>query len=119
MVALQLTVGDADRELIAALVCDAEHRLLTAPVFEATRLDAAPKVLSLLLQAVEGMVLPGIVLAVYRPGGSTYLTPAELDLLDGLFDLCEDSDSDAELLDVFVISGHRWRSICELAHGEQ
>ena len=114
--ALRLTVEDPEAELIAALVCDAEHRLLTAPVFEATRLDAAPKVLSLLLQAVEGMVLPGIVLAIYRPGGSTYVTPAELDLLDRLFDLCDDTDAD--LLDVFIVSGHRWRSVAELAaHG--
>ena len=112
LAALRLTVGDPQGELIAALVCDAEHRLLTAPVFEATCLDAAPKVLSRLLQAVEGMILPGVVLAIYRPGSSTYLTPAELHVLDGLFEMCDDTDAD--LLDVFIVNGHRWRSIAEL-----
>jgi hypothetical protein len=113
MAALRISVGEVDGELIAALVCDADHRLLTAPIFEGAPLDGAPKVLSILLQAVEGMVLPGIVLAVYRPGDSTYVTPDELELLEDLFDQCDGTDAD--LLDVFIVSGHRWRSITELA----
>lgn len=112
VVALRLAVGEPDGELIAALVCDARHQLVSAPVFEGAPFDAASQVLSVLLEAVEGMVLPGIVLALYRRGG-TYLTPHELVALERLFERCDYEEAD--LLDVLIMSGHRWRSVAELA----
>jgi DNA repair protein RadC len=107
-----LAQADAGRASLAALVLDQSQRVCSASIATTHSIADALNWLSDFVLAGTSDASPrAVVLVVNRPGGSTVPGLCELTVWRDATYLCRSRG--VILLDVLIVSGHRWRSLAE------
>lgn len=110
---LRLSARSDAREAIVVLVCDEDRRVLLALEVTATPVQGVARVAGCVVAALPEAMSASLVVGLFRGAGSTFLDGGELAAVEDLGSRCETVG--LTLLDVIVVSGHRWRSLAEVA----
>jgi hypothetical protein len=106
-----LVHGELDRPLLSTLVLDRWQRLRGVYTTAGGAEEAADWLRDRVLPALPHPGPSAAVLVVSRPGGSTLPQPGEAAALRDAAGQCRSHG--VVLLDVLIVSGHRWRSLSE------
>jgi DNA repair protein RadC len=101
----------ADQAALAVLILDPSQQVCAVRTSASSLLDAAKWLDDCILADPLAASRRGLVLLVNRPGGSTVPTPCDLAASQDARAVCRSRG--VLLLDVLIVSGHRWRSLAE------
>jgi hypothetical protein len=107
----RLVHGEVERSLLGALVLDRWQCLCGVYTTDGGAEEAADWLRDGVLPALPYPGPRAAVLVVSRPGGSTLPRPGEAAALRDAAEQCRANG--VVLLDVLIVSGHRWRSLSE------
>jgi hypothetical protein len=106
-----LARADGVGDMLAALVLDRWQRICRLCVTPGGAEEVADWLRDRVLPAIPRHVPSAVVLIVSRPGDSTVPGSFELAAWRGATGMCRPHG--VVLLDVLIVSGHRWRSLSE------
>lgn len=106
-----LVHGEADRPLLGTLVLDRWQRLCGVYTTAGGAEETADWLRDSVLPALHHPGPRAAVLVMSRPGGSTVPRPGETVASRDAAEQCRSHG--VVLLDVLIVSGHRWRSLSE------
>jgi len=98
---------------VVVLVCDDQRRVMVPVAFDGAPIAAGPAVLDCVIASLRQPTRTGLVVGIFRSGGSTLLDDDELADVEEVGVTCERAGVD--LLDVIVLTDRHWSSLSLVA----